>query len=234
MSITRFSPTSNGILHLGHMFALLVNEYIAHTTGGKFYVRFDDLNTLSSHFSVEKLSMILHSQMEDIKWLGLEVDGWMWQSALLPDVRQQIVDSGHKVFPDVAQADHKIPYFVRMTTDWVAFPYVCQQTAERVIMDHAIGVTHLIRGDDFATEYALYCYFCQLFDYPIPEFVFLPRLSGISGDISKSHGGYKIVNFREEGYSPDKLKQLMMEACLHYPKNGWELYNIRSNPRLNI
>ena len=42
MNITRFNPSTNGGLHLGHIYALLVNERFAHDRDGMFYVRFDD------------------------------------------------------------------------------------------------------------------------------------------------------------------------------------------------
>ena len=234
MANTRFNPTANGNLHLGHLFVLLVNEYIAHTTGGKFYVRFDDENELIANFSSYKLKCITQSQMDDIKWLGVEVDGWSWQSQLLPDVRAKIKKSGHKVFLDPLPGYHKIPLIVRMGADFIPYPYVSQQTAERVIMDSILNITHVIRGDDFLTECSLYQYFCQLFELPIPKFIFLSRLSSINGDISKSNGGYKVASFRQEGYTSEEVKRLVREACVYDPNLTLDLYNIKSNPRLNI
>jgi glutamyl/glutaminyl-tRNA synthetase len=231
---TRFNPTANGNLHLGHLFTLLVNEHVAHTTGGKFYVRFDDKNDLIAHFSPHKLKCITQSQMDDIKWLGVEVDGWSWQSQILPDVRAKIKKSGHKTFPDSLPGYHKIPLVVRMGADFISYPYVSQQTAERVIMDSILNITHVIRGDDFLTEYCLYYYFCQLFELPTPNFIFLPRLSSINGDISKSVGGYKVASFRQEGHTSEEIKRLVREACVYDPNLTWDLYNIKSNPRLNI
>ena len=42
MNTTRFNPTPNGALHLGHVYNILFNEQFAHNNGGKFYVRFED------------------------------------------------------------------------------------------------------------------------------------------------------------------------------------------------
>jgi hypothetical protein len=39
---TRFNPTLNGYLHLGHVMMCLVNRAEATEHGGKFLVRFDD------------------------------------------------------------------------------------------------------------------------------------------------------------------------------------------------
>ena len=234
MANTRFNPTANGNLHLGHLFVLLVNEYIAHNTGGKFYVRFDDENELITNFSSYKLNCIIQSQIDDIKWLGVEVDGWSWQSQIRSWVKEKIKKSGYKMFSEPLPGCHDLPLIVRLGADFISYPYVNQQTAERVIMDSILNITHVIRGDDFLTEYSLYHYFCQLFELPIPKFIFLPRLSSIKGDVSKSNGGYTVASFRQEGYTSEEIKRLVKDACVHNTNLTWDLYNIKRNPRLNI
>lgn len=231
---TRFSPTINGTLHCGHLFALLVNEYFAHSRNGKIYIRFDDDNATVKAMPQDLVKRINDSQEEDIKWLELQVDGWSWQSVLIPEVKKKLDNLGYKPIPEIKEGEHKLPYFIRMGTRWTVFPYVCQQTAERVVMDNMQGITHVIRGDDFATEYSLYCYLCQQFDFPTPEFIFLPRLESLYGDISKTNGGYKIADFRNNGYTAEQLKKMIAETCLWYSNNGFELYNIKPNPRINL
>lgn len=236
MANTRFSPTLNGQLHFGHAFTMLVNEYIAHSTGGKFFIRFEDIDYLVRIQTKEKTEAIRKSQIEDIDWLGLSVDGWQVQSEELYAVKEFLEIPKNKAFMIYEKdcLDFVTPLVIRMGTDWAAIPYVPQQTAERVVMDYNLGITHVIRGDDFVTEYSLYGYFCDRFGFPFPQHVFLPRLASIYGDISKTHGGYKIADFRNEGYSAKELKRLITKACVIYPENGFELYNIKSNPRLNI
>jgi glutamyl/glutaminyl-tRNA synthetase len=231
---TRFNPTMNGTLHLGHIFAFLVNEYHAHSRNGRFYVRFDDDNSIINKQPKEETDYIIKSQLEDIYWLEVKVEGFISQKEILPEVRNKLDDLGYESIPEIELGNHKYPYFIQMGTRWIAYPYVCQQTAERVIMDSMLETTHVIRGIEFSTEYSLYCYFCQKFHVPIPEFIFLPRLEGIYGDISKTSGGYKIADFRNEGYTAQQLKQMIAKACLYYPNNGYELYNIKPNPRINM
>jgi glutamyl/glutaminyl-tRNA synthetase len=234
MANTRFSPTINGSLHCGHLFTLLVNEYIAHSTGGKFYIRFEDADYLVRIQTLEKTKSILNSQMEDIYWLELWIDDFVMQSEQLEETKDFLKKYKDIVIYEEDRLDFVTPLVIRMGTDWAAIPYVPQQTAERVYMDHMLDITHVIRGDDFVTELSLYSYFCEKFGFTIPQFVFLPRLAGIHGDISKTHGGYKIVDFKHEGYSATGLKQLITKACVIYPCNGFELYNIKSNPRIDL
>lgn len=232
--VTRFNPTVNGKLHLGHLFTLLVNEYFARSRNGKFYIRFDDDSSVVRAMPVEEVNRIEDSQIEDFDWLGIYPDDMISQKSISYLIQEKLKSLGYEELPEVPLGHHKLPYCVRMGTSYVIFPYVVQQTAERVVMDNMWGVTHVIRGDDFISEYSLYCYFCQKFQFPTPEFIFLPRLVSVFGDISKTNGGYKISDFRECGYSSDQLKRMMGEACLIYPNNGWEIYNIKSNPKINL
>lgn len=43
--ITRVAPSPTGFVHLGTMYQALINERVAHTTGGIFYVRIEDTDT---------------------------------------------------------------------------------------------------------------------------------------------------------------------------------------------
>jgi len=232
---TRFSPTSNGNLHLGHVYSLLVNERLAHSNNGTFVVRFDDDSPPAMALPEKQRNRIVTSQWEDIKWLDLLVDEWQWQSKLHKDVLANLELIGHEYMKDTEEDYHILPVHVRMLgTGWLPYPYVPQQTAERVMMDHMIGTTHIIRGEEFFSEFSLYSYFCEKFNFKIPKFIFLPRLMGKNGDISKTNGGYSLAEFRGEGYSANDVKDLIAKAVLYYPTNGWELYNLRSNPRINL
>ena len=39
---TRFNPTANGRLYLGHLYIILLNKQAVEDNGGKFICRFDD------------------------------------------------------------------------------------------------------------------------------------------------------------------------------------------------
>ena len=40
--VTRFSPSPTGFLHLGGMYQAMINERLAHQSGGLFYLRIED------------------------------------------------------------------------------------------------------------------------------------------------------------------------------------------------
>lgn len=235
MIVTRFNPTTNGNLHLGHIYSLLVNEKFAHNNNGKFIVRFDDESPPAMMIPYDKRKKLIAHQREDIEWLNIDVDEWQVQSEIHHQVILNLESVGYETMEDVAEGYHILPTNVRMLgTGWLPYPYVPQQTAERVMMDHMIGVTHLIRGEEFFGEFSLYSYFCEKFKLYIPQFIFLPRLTSGSGDISKTCGGYTIAEFRGEGYSPLEVKNMIAKAALYWAANGWDLHNLRPNPRINI
>jgi glutamyl/glutaminyl-tRNA synthetase len=97
-----------------------------------------------------------------------------------------------------------------------------------------LGVTHIIRGEEFLTEYSMYHYFCDVFNYKHPELIFLPRLQGRCGDISKTNGGYTIAELRANGYTAQEVISLLEHACLNWYHNGWTLYNLKSNPKIDL
>lgn len=230
MIVTRFNPSCNGPLHIGHVMTLLINEQFAHQSSGKFLVRFDDV---TPPMLPKRVTKIMEAQRRTIEWLDVKVDGWMVESSVLDEVRDRLDKLGHVYVNDFGY--HELPIYTRfINTDWKAFPYVPQQTAERVVMDNMSNVTHLIRGEEFALEYSHYRLKCDEFKFHHPQFIFLPRLEGKHGDISKTAGGYSVDELRADGYTADDLKDMLANACLSCPQNGWNLYNLKREPRIDL
>lgn len=66
---TRFAPSPNGSLHLGHAYAAVVAHDLARAAGGEFLVRIEDIDGERSRpeWAEEHLA--------DLRWLGLGWDG---------------------------------------------------------------------------------------------------------------------------------------------------------------
>lgn len=231
MIVTRWNPTSNGALHLGHLFSLMANEHYAHDNGGKFVIRFDNTSEAAIAIPADRRQKILDNQREILDWLEVKADEWQVQSEIVHDVHAKLYRMWKPIKDD---PNPELPYFVRMGTCWLPYPYQSWQTAERVLLDNMIGTTHVIRGEEFSTEYSLYRYMCEIFEVPAPHFIFLPRLMGKFGDISKTNGGYTIAELRGKGYSASELKEMICDAVLNWKTYGWHLHNLKSNPRIDI
>jgi len=75
---TRFAPSPNGLLHLGHAYAALVAHDLARAREGEFLLRIEDID--GSRSRAELVPEIL----ADLEWLGLTWDGpVVFQSARL-------------------------------------------------------------------------------------------------------------------------------------------------------
>ncbi len=232
MANTRFNPTNNGPLHIGHLYTALVNEYEAHRTGGRFVVRIEDnqeywcwkLGNIAKAYSME--------MRQDLEWFGLKVDEWTEQSAMERDVRDAMRAMLHGAelhceskfsFQAVGVHGSGVGYF----------PYAPWLTAEKVVLDFFQGVDLLIRGVDLISENSLYIYFCDLFGLQYPRMIYLPRLSLPGGelqpDVSKTAGNHQIKVYRRK-MTPIELENKLREACLVNPAGDWAIENVKANP----
>jgi len=65
---TRFAPSPNGPLHLGHAFAAIVAHDLARASGGQFLLRIEDIDGERSR------PEFMRDSIEDLRWLGLVWD----------------------------------------------------------------------------------------------------------------------------------------------------------------
>jgi glutamyl-Q tRNA(Asp) synthetase len=63
--VTRFAPSPNGYLHLGHAFSALTAYEAARAAGGRFLLRIEDIDVGRSRAEFEQ------AIYEDLAWLGL-------------------------------------------------------------------------------------------------------------------------------------------------------------------
>ena len=69
---TRFAPSPNGALHLGHAYAAVVAHDLARARGGEFLVRIEDIDGTRSR------PELATEMLADLAWLGLGWDGEVW------------------------------------------------------------------------------------------------------------------------------------------------------------
>ena len=78
MIVTRFAPSPNGPLHLGHAYAAVVAHDLAQARGGRFLLRIEDIDGTRSR------AELVDGILADLAWLGLAWDGpVVFQSARL-------------------------------------------------------------------------------------------------------------------------------------------------------
>jgi glutamyl-Q tRNA(Asp) synthetase len=77
MIVTRFAPSPNGSLHLGHAFSAIVAHDLAEQAGGRFLLRIEDIDGARSR------PELADEFRADLTWLGLEFDEVPAQSTRL-------------------------------------------------------------------------------------------------------------------------------------------------------
>ena len=81
MRVTRFAPSPNGSLHLGHAFSAIVSHDLARATDGRFVLRIEDIDGARSR------PELAGEFRADLAWLGLEWDEVAPQSQRLASYR---------------------------------------------------------------------------------------------------------------------------------------------------
>ncbi|MDA7787721.1 tRNA glutamyl-Q(34) synthetase GluQRS [Sphingomonadaceae bacterium] len=66
LTVTRFAPSPNGPLHLGHAYSAIIAHDLAEEAGGKFLLRIEDIDGPRSH------PELADEFRRDLEWLGLE------------------------------------------------------------------------------------------------------------------------------------------------------------------
>lgn len=237
---TRFAPTMNGRLHVGHLFTLLVNEYEAHSTGGKFIIRCDDMQAYWKYIRGVSPNQMIDSMKADLGWLGLldRIDDIETDGNMLPEVRrvlEQLNTDALYISKDRYKRLYSDTVPEIISTVAKPYPYVPYLTAEKVVADFLQDITLLIRGEDLLNEYSLYTFLCDAWGIPIPRQVFLPRLVASDGgelaDLSKTSGGYAIHQLiQEENMSPAMIMQKLRQSCLKDPTRPFSLLNVKERP----
>lgn len=75
-----------------------------------------------------------------------------------------------------------------------------------VIDDHLMGITHIVRGEEWLPSTPKHVYLYEAFGWEKPTYVHLPTvLNKERKKLSKRHGDVAVGDFREKGYLPEGL-----------------------------
>jgi glutamyl-tRNA synthetase len=86
-----------------------------------------------------------------------------------------------------------------------------------VVDDHAMEISHIIRGEEFLSTTPTHVLLYQALGYELPQFAHVPRVLGTDhAKLSKRHGSVSVDEFRKQGYLPEAMINFL--ALL-----GWSL-----------
>ena len=224
----RFAPSPTGNLHIGGARTALFNWLFARSKQGKFVLRIEDTDQLRS--KKEFLDEILFS----LKWLGFDWDEIYYQSQrfdIYRDYAQKLLKEGaayveksekgeaviFKVTPQKIEVldliRGKIEFDSQILKDQVliksdgtpTYNFAC------VVDDAAMGITHVIRGDDHISNTPKQVLLYKALGFALPEFAHLPLILGTEGGrLSKRTGATAISDYRKMGYLAQALVNYLL------------------------
>ncbi len=243
----RFAPSPTGFFHIGSARTALFNWLYARHTGGTFILRIED--TDEARNTPEALRVLL----EGMRWLGLDWDegpetggpcGPYFQSqrgqiykdylALLQKTGRVYEKEGALYFRVSGQTQH-IPDLIRGDVyreeekDFIiirsngtpVFHFV------NVVDDIAMGITHIIRGEDHLSNTSKHVELFHAFGRTPPLFAHIPLILKTegSGKMSKRDQGSLIGDYQKRHFSPQALRNYL---CLlgWSPKDDKEILSL--------
>ncbi|SHH44132.1 glutamate--tRNA ligase [Tepidibacter thalassicus] len=96
-----------------------------------------------------------------------------------------------------------------------------------VVDDHLMGITHVIRGEEWLPSTPKHVYLYEAFGWDAPTFVHLPNiLNSQRKKLSKRHGDVAVEDFRKKGYLPEGLVNYV--ALVGWsPEDNRELFTLK-------
>ncbi|MDR1429620.1 MAG: glutamate--tRNA ligase [Spirochaetaceae bacterium] len=101
-----------------------------------------------------------------------------------------------------------------------------------VVDDHLMGITHVMRAQEWIPSTPLHVIMYRSFGWEAPEFCHLPMVMGQDGKkLSKRHGATSIDEFRKQGYLREALVNYIALLGCSY-EEGKDLYTLEELARL--
>ncbi len=95
-----------------------------------------------------------------------------------------------------------------------------------VVDDHLMGITHVIRGDEWISSTPKHVLLYQSFGWESPQFIHMPLLLGTDGKkLSKRRNPTSIFYYRDSGYLPEAFLNFLTLMGYSMPSDQ-EIYSI--------
>lgn len=124
-----------------------------------------------------------------------------------PVIRLKVPREGSTTFHDVLMGD-----ITRENKDVSPDPVLLKSDGfptyhlANVIDDHLMGVTHIMRAQEWIPSGPLHVLLYEAFGWEVPTYCHLPMVMGSDGHkLSKRHGSTSVRDFRAKGYLPEAL-----------------------------
>lgn len=235
----RFAPSPTGIPHVGNIRTALFDYFFAKSQKGKFILRLEDTD------QARKVEGAVESIKESLLWLGASWDDFVVQSERLEEYKKYalaLIDKGFakkdegairfiadKIKGSVSWHDavgsKEIVFEAKNVEDFIilkadGFP---TYHLANVVDDHLMGITHVIRGEDWIPSTPKHILLYKAFEWQVPIFAHVPNVMGTDGKkLSKRRGAKSVLDYKSDGYLPQALLNYLMLLGWS-PKNDREI-----------
>jgi glutamyl-tRNA synthetase len=204
----RFAPSPTGSLHLGNALTAVANRRFADAHDGSFLLRIDDTDPSRTVEGGEE------EILRDLAWLGVGFDeGPVRQSergAAYAKAVERAVGAGAAKRDDDGSVRLGRDGTTLLRPDGTA-TYQLASVAD----DIALGITHVIRGNDHRPNLPVQQRIARAIGAELPEVIHHGLLLGVDGKkLSKRHGHSSIAELREEGLPAAAVRAYLGELDL--------------------
>ncbi|WP_336987456.1 tRNA glutamyl-Q(34) synthetase GluQRS [Altererythrobacter aquiaggeris] len=122
MVVTRFAPSPNGALHLGHAFSAIIAHDLAREADGKFILRIEDIDGARSRPELAGMFR------DDLRWLGLDWDEVPPQSARIEryDAAGAVLKKRGLLYPCICTRSEVLAASIASGPDGPVYPGTCK------------------------------------------------------------------------------------------------------------
>lgn len=141
---TRFAPSPNGALHLGHAYAACQAHDLARQLGGAFLLRIEDIDGVRSR------PELVEAIFADLRWLGLDWDGEvLFQSSRLAayDAALAELKARDLIYPCFCTRSQIAAAGVQPGPEGLVYPGTCRALSDAERADRMAREPHAWRLD---------------------------------------------------------------------------------------
>lgn len=219
----KFMPTPSCGLHAGHAWLLTLMRELSTKASeagltSDIVLVLDDMTAIEQRIDVEQVKANAQGIIEDSKWLGIEYSRIVWNSDYL-------YPSKLTKYPPRMQyvRNSTLPSMSNHLFDGV---YVCHEYYQKnVLIDAALGVTHIIRGEDQIMRFGIYHAYYEILSMPAPKLLYLPFVLTDTNVKISGHGGPYTISALREKISVEELLRLVIDTCLKTPAEKSETFS---------
>lgn len=230
MIVTRFAPSPNGMLHLGHAYSAIVAHDLAKAAGGKFLLRIEDIDGPRSK---PELADVFRA---DLAWLGLEWTEVAAQSLRLEQYQRFAEDILRKkdgvLYPCVCTRAEILAAATKTGPDGPVYPGTCRHrnidpnrrdTALRLDVARAMQITGPLRwkdqlaGEQIATP--------EIFGDVVLVRKDAPASYHLAATIDDASDGVSLVTRGHDLFRATHIHRLL-QALLNLPVPVWHHHDL--------